>query len=130
LGGAMRVLLLNYEFPPVGGGAGHATANIASGLVRMGIEAEVLTSRIDGEDDGATVDGVPVHRVRSWRVGVHECGLRGAYTFVLAAALKLRRLRALRHYDIEHYFFSMPTGLLTLLPPIRPPAPYVVSLRG
>ena len=125
----MRVLLLNYEFPPVGGGAGHATANIASGLVRRGIEAEILTSRIDDEEDGALVDGVPVHRVNSWRVGVHDCGLRGAYTYVLAAAPKLRKLRAERRYDLEHYFFSLPTGLLSLLPGSTS-APYVVSLRG
>jgi glycosyltransferase involved in cell wall biosynthesis len=125
----MKVLLLNYEFPPVGGGAGHATANIASGLARMGIEAEVLTSRIEGEADGAIVDGVPVHRVPSWRVGVHDCGLRGAYTYVLAAAAKLRRLRRERRYDIEHYFFSLPTGLLTLVPQMQR-TPYVLSLRG
>ncbi len=126
----MRVLLLNYEFPPVGGGAGHATANIASGLVRLGVDAEVLTSRIEDEQDGALVDGVPVHRVQSWRVGVHDCGLRGAYTYVMAAALKLRRLRARRKYDIEHYFFSLPTGLLTLAPHGGPATPYIVSLRG
>src|SRR5690606_22893607 len=125
----MRVLLLNYEFPPVGGGAGHATANIASGLVRMGIEAEVLTSRIDGEPDGSIVDGVPVHRVSSWRVDIHDCGLRGASTYVLAAAAKLRRLRRERHYDLEHYFFSLPTGLLTLVPQVQR-TPYVLSLRG
>lgn len=126
----MRVLLLNYEFPPAGGGAGRATANIASGLARSGIDVEVLTSRIDGERDGAAVHGVPVHRASSWRVGVHECGLRGAYTYVLSAALKLRRLRLRRPYDIEHYFFSLPTGLLTQLPGARPPRPYIVSLRG
>lgn len=125
----MRVLLLNYEFPPAGGGAGFATANIASGLVRLGVDAEVLTSRIDGEEDGALVGGVPVHRVASWRVGIHDCGLRGAYTYVLAAAPKLRQLRARRPYDIEHYFFSLPTGLLTLMRG-RPATPYIVSLRG
>lgn len=126
----MRVLLLNYEFPPVGGGAGHATANIAARLARMGVDAEVLTSRIDGESDGDTVQGVPIHRVHSWRVGVHDCGLRGAYTYVLAAALKLKRLHARRPYDLEHYFFSLPTGLLTLAPGLRPRTPYIVSLRG
>jgi glycosyltransferase involved in cell wall biosynthesis len=126
----MRVLLLNYEFPPVGGGAGYATANIASCLVNMGIEAEVLTSRINGEADGALVDGVPVHRVPSWRVDIHDCGLRGAYTYVLAAALKRRQLHAERKYDLEHYFFSMPTGLLTLVPTFEKPTPYIVSLRG
>ena len=126
----MRVLLLNYEFPPVGGGAGHATANIASGLARLGVEAEVLTSRINGERDGEATGGVPVHRVSSWRVGVHDCGLRGAYTYLAGAALKLRQLHARRRYDIEHYFFSLPTGLLTLFPGTRPAAPYIVSLRG
>jgi glycosyltransferase involved in cell wall biosynthesis len=126
----MRVLLLNYEYPPVGGGAGYATANIARSLVQLGIDAEVLTSRIDGEKDGEVVDGVPVHRVWSWRVNIHDCGLRGAYTYVLSAALKRRQLHAQRGYDIEHFFFSMPTGLLTLLPGASPGVPYIVSLRG
>lgn len=126
----MRVLLLNYEFPPVGGGAGYATAKIAAGLVKKGIKAEILTSRIDHEEDGGLVEGVPVHRVRSWRVDIHHCGLRGAYTYVLAAALKRRRLHAERRYDVEHYFFSLPTGLLTLLPSAQPCPPYIVSLRG
>ena len=126
----MRVLLLNYEYPPVGGGAGYATANIASSLANMGIKAEVLTSRINGEVDGEVVDGVPIHRVWSWRNGIHDCGLRGAYTYVMSAALKRRQLHAERHYDIEHYFFSMPTGLLTLIPGFKPTTPYIVSLRG
>lgn len=126
----MKVLLLNYEFPPVGGGAGYATANIASSLVNMGVEAEVLTSRINGEADGERVDGVPVHRVSSWRNSIHDCGLRGAYTYVMTAALKRRQLHARQKYDLEHYFFSMPTGLLTLLPRSNPSVPYIVSLRG
>jgi len=126
----MRVLLLNYEFPPVGGGAGYATANIARSLAEQGVEAEVLTSRINGEADGELVDGVPVHRVKSWRNAIHDCGLRGAYTYVMTAALKRRQLHAQRKYDLEHYFFSMPTGLLTLIPGFRVPTPYIVSLRG
>lgn len=126
----MRVLLLNYEFPPVGGGAGYATANIAAGLVEQGIEAEVLTSRINGEEDGEKVNGVPVHRVPSWRVDIHNCGLRGAYTYVMTAALKRRQLLASQHFDLEHYFFSMPTGLLTLMPDAGNAPPYIVSLRG
>jgi len=126
----MRVLLLNYEYPPVGGGAGYATANIARSLVEMGVDAEVLTSRINSEEDGEVVDGVPIHRVWSWRVNIHDCGLRGAYTYVMAAALKRRQLHAERGYDLEHYFFSMPTGLLTLLPGASHPVPYIVSLRG
>ena len=126
----MKVLLLNYEFPPAGGGAGYATKNIARCLRGMGIEAEVLTARINGENDVEDVDGVPVHRVASWRHGLHDCGLRGAYTYVMAAALKRRKLHAQNRYDLEHFFFSLPTGLLSLLPGSRRPVPTVVSIRG
>lgn len=86
----MKVLLLNYEFPPAGGGAGYATLNIAKRLRTMGIEADVLTARITDERDGDEIDDVPVYRVASWRKGLHDCGLRGAYTYLLAAAFKRR----------------------------------------
>ena len=32
----MKILLLNYEFPPIGGGAGKATSNLARELARAG----------------------------------------------------------------------------------------------
>jgi len=126
----LSVLLLNYEFPPAGGGAGNATFQIARQLVPMGVNAEVLTARIEGEEDGAFVDGVKVWRVPSWRKGVHDCGLVGAYSWVAFAAWKRRKLLRERPYDLEHYFFGLPTGILSQLffPRTRPP--YIVSLRG
>jgi len=49
----MHILLLNYEFPPAGGGAGFATYNIGRELVKMGVKVDVLTSKIEDETDGA-----------------------------------------------------------------------------
>ena len=126
----MKALLINYEFPPAGGGAGYATLNIAKILRKMGVDAEILTARITDERDGDKIDGVPVYRVASWRKGLHDCGLRGAYTFVLAAALKRRKLHTKNNYDLEHFFFSLPTGLLSVLPGAGKKIPTVVSLRG
>jgi glycosyltransferase involved in cell wall biosynthesis len=126
----MKVLLLNYEFPPAGGGGGYATKNIARSLSEMGVEVEILTARIDSDNDSEELNGIPIHRVASWRRGLHDCGLRGAYTFVIGAALMRRKLHAQNHYDLEHFFFSMPTGLLSLLPNKRGPIPTVISIRG
>ena len=61
----MHILLLNYEFPPAGGGAGFATLNIGRELVQMGVKVDVLTSRIEGEDDGAILNGMKICTVRS-----------------------------------------------------------------
>jgi len=127
----MKVLLLNYEYPPAGGGAGFATANIARELARKGVDVEVLTSRIENELDGEIVDGVPIHRVTSWRKDIHDCGLVGAYSYVAFAARKRWMLYRNRRYDLEHYFFSLPTGALRFAPiPVRKKPPYIVSLRG
>jgi glycosyltransferase involved in cell wall biosynthesis len=41
----MRILIINYEFPPVGAGGGQASQKIAESLVEMGHIVRVVTSR-------------------------------------------------------------------------------------
>lgn len=41
----MRILIVNYEFPPIGAGGGKASQKIASCLVDMGHTVRVITSR-------------------------------------------------------------------------------------
>jgi len=126
----MHILLLNYEFPPAGGGAGFATYNIGRELVQMGIKVDVLTSRIEGETDGSILDGMRIYRVPSWRKGIHDCGLLGAYSYVGFALRKRYKLLKSSKYDLEHYFFSLPTGILSLSSIPRRKHPCIVSLRG
>ena len=40
----MRVLLLNYEYPPLGGGSGVATQALARGLASRGVMVDVITA--------------------------------------------------------------------------------------
>lgn len=126
----MHILLLNYEFPPAGGGAGFATYNIGRELVKMGVKVDVLTSRIEGEADGTILDGMRIYRVPSWRKGIHDCGMLGAYSYVGFALRKRARLLKSTNYDLEHFFFSLPTGILSLSPLKKRKNPYIVSLRG
>ncbi len=41
----MRILIINYEFPPIGAGGGQASQKIAECLVEMGHTVRVVTSR-------------------------------------------------------------------------------------
>ena len=126
----MRILLLNYEFPPMGGGAGRAAYHTARNLIELGHEVDVLTSRLKSERPVEHRDGFTIYRVRSLRKGIHECGFRGAFSFVLFAALRFRDLIRTRDYDVLHCFFSLPTGLLLLTRGRSRKIPYVLSLRG
>jgi glycosyltransferase involved in cell wall biosynthesis len=125
-----NVLLLNYEFPPMGGGAGNASFQIARCLVAAGHRVDVVTSRIAGQPSLEEIEGVRVHRVRSFRRGIQECGMVGAWSYLAFAWPVCRRLARERRYDVVHYFFGLPTGLLSLVTPGLGRLPGVVSLRG
>ena len=126
----MKLLLLNYEFPPMGGGAGNATYEIARELVKIGHSVDVLTSRFGDQPDEETLEGIRVYRVSSWRHGIHQAGLIGAFSYILLALIKLRGLLGKNQYDLTHYFFSLPTGVLSFYSHGIKGIPYIVSLRG
>ena len=134
----MRILVLNYEYPPLGGGAGVATAALVHGLSGCGIAVDVVTSSVRGDSERRTSQredevledgGLRVFRVRSRRVGVHEAGMMGAASYLVSALPLVRRLLRTQRYDAVHVFFSLPTG--ALLPFLGlGGVPVVVSLRG
>jgi glycosyltransferase involved in cell wall biosynthesis len=133
----MRVLLLNYEYPPLGGGAGVATQALARGLASRGVMVDVITAGQRDEcvsevlwDGHAAEEGLlTVYRVKTSRHGIHEAGMGGAFSY-LRTALPLARARMRdEHYDVLHLFFSLPTG--AMLPFLRlGDTPVILSLRG
>jgi glycosyltransferase involved in cell wall biosynthesis len=126
----MRILLLNYEFPPLGGGASNASFEIARALVRKGHAVDVVTSRMHGQLALEDMDGVQVRRVPTRRKGIQDCGLFGAVSYLLGAAAACSGMVRTPRYDVVHYFFGLPTGALSLMVPRLRRIPSIVSLRG
>lgn len=126
----MHLLLVNYEYPPIGGGAATAAAEMARSAVAMGHEVTVLTSAFGGNHGWRTEDGVVLRRVRSLRERAERSSTREMASFVWRAAFAMpgviRRSRA----EACIIFFSLPCGPLGLLFKVLAGRPYVVSLRG
>lgn len=126
----MRILLVNYEYPPVGAGAGTATQAIANEFVQSGHEAVVLTGRFAGLPDSSQEDGVVIERVASFRKTKDRCTIPEMISFVASALFSLPGI--VRRHRIEGaiIFFSFPCGPIGLLARWICGVPYVVSLRG
>ena len=133
----MRVLILNYEYPPLGGGAGVATQALARGLASRGVTVDVITAGKRDEcrsevlwDGYAAEEGMlTVYRVKSSRTGIHEAGMGGAFSYLRTALPLVRARMRDEHYDIVHVFFSLPTGAMLPLLSLGD-TPVIVSLRG
>jgi glycosyltransferase involved in cell wall biosynthesis len=133
----MRVLLLNYEYPPCGSGAGLATQALGEGLASRGVTVDVVTGggaagaepRLlwDGEADEEGL--LTVHRVACRRRSEHEAGIRGAVDYLAAATPLVRHLLERESYDVVHFVFSLPTAAMLPLLDLRG-TPVIVSLRG
>jgi glycosyltransferase involved in cell wall biosynthesis len=128
----LRILLLNYEYPPLGGGAGYASAALVERLIDQGIAVDVVTASTGGER-AVRVEkprpGLSMYWVRTRRKGIHQVGLEGAGGYLLHAVPVVRRLARAQRYDAAHFFFSLPTGALLPFVDLGS-TPVVVSLRG
>ncbi len=126
----LRILCLNYEFPPMGGGAGNATRQTAIELGKMGHTVHVLTSRLPGQAKIQHSGLITVFRVFSTRRSLHECGWLGAMSYIVSGFFKQFQLARTYKYDIYHYYFGLPTGLLALYTRWILKKPYIIALRG
>jgi len=125
----VNLLLINYEYPPIGGGAATATAAIAGHLTALGHVVTVLTSRF-GELKGEIMDGgVRIIRCPAIRRRPDRSGLLEMFSYLISAGLSLDSVIQRQRIDGLIVFFSFPCGPLGLLG-LRRRVPYVVSLRG
>jgi glycosyltransferase involved in cell wall biosynthesis len=126
----MQILILNSEYPPIGGGAGNASAHIADQLEKMGHGVTVVTSRFGSlphrEEDG----GVTIYRIPGLRRKQDRSNPLEQLIFILSASFwALRRLPRFKP-DATLAFFGVPSGAVGWLIRKLYRVPYVVSLRG
>lgn len=126
----MRLLLINYEYPPIGAGAATATQAIANNLTALGHEVTILTGSFhdlprESDEAGVTVRRIPCLRQRADRSSVPEM-----FSFMLSALLVFPFVRAKYRPEALIAFFSLPSGPVGAVAHFFYRLPYVVSLRG
>jgi len=126
----MRLLLVNYEYPPVGAGAATATQAIARNLLALGHQVTVLTGNFRDLPRRSDENGVTVERVACLRQRADRCSVFEMFTFTVSALFSLPSVRATADPDALIIFFSFPTGPVGAAARSWYELPYLVSLRG
>ena len=126
----MRLLLINYEFPPLGGGAGNATDHIAAELAAAGVEVKVLTSAFAGLPALERRNGFDIHRIPVIRRRLDRCSTLEMLAFLLSSLICAPLLARKWRPDGTVAFFTLPCGPAAWLLRVMFKVPWVVSLRG
>jgi len=126
----MTVLLVNYEYPPIGAGAATATQQIARCLVALGHHPIVLTSGFGTLRGPVEESGVRVLRLNSPRRKREASSVWEMAAFGALAAIRVRQLIRSGRVQAVIAFFSIPCGPVAWWARCGTGVPYVVSLRG
>ena len=107
---AVRILVVNYEYPPLGGGGGVLTKTLVAELAGKH-DVTVLTTRGAGTAADAFEDGAHIVRVSvTGRRDAARASLVSMLSFVPAGRLRARSLARDGSFDLVHTFFAVPTG--------------------
>ncbi len=130
----MRVLFLNYEYPPLGGGAANATEYLLKEYaLTEDIEVDLITS--SPTDDFSLLhlsDRIRIHLLPIGKSShnLHHQSQKDLLVYSFKAYQYAKKLLQEGSYDVIHAFFGVPCGVLAWRLGKKRHIPYIVSLRG
>lgn len=126
----MRILFVNYEYPPLGGGGGVVNAWLAEELAKRH-EVTVLTSGAFDLRKHETTRGVEIVRCRTWfRRDMAVASMPSMATFILGGTRAGHKLVLERDFDVVNTHFALPTGPVGVALARRRGLPNILSVHG
>ncbi len=126
----MRILFLNYEFPPLGGGAGNANYYLFREFEKntsMDLSINFVTASTEGFKITSFSDKIHMHYLDIGKKGkLHDQSMKDLLLYSYKAYKYAKKLISKHSYDFIHAFFGIPCGYIAM----KLGLPYLVSLRG
>ena len=101
--------MLNYEFPPLGGGAANACQYILRELAKRDIEVDLVTSsamnRFETENFSTNIT---IYKLAVGKKNIHYWTQREILTYSWKARRFAKKLIKEKRYDLCHTFFGIP----------------------
>ncbi len=126
----MKILMLNYEFPPIGGGAANANLCLLKQYAdNSDLQVDVLTSAPKpGILKENFADNITIYKVGIHKKHLHFWRRTEVVEWLFKAGFLYKKLIQENDYKFAHAFFGFPTGWLCYRNAGK--LPYIISLRG
>ncbi|HAF60934.1 MAG TPA: hypothetical protein DCK95_01250 [Anaerolineaceae bacterium] len=123
----MRILVLNHEYPPVGGGGGRVARDLNVGFSQQGHEVKLITPQFDDLPDNEYYSHYEIIRVPSMRKYAYRATLKDMSAFIISAYYAGNRLIQTWKPDIIHGHFAVPAGATARMLSRKHKIPYFLT---
>ncbi len=110
-----KILVLNYEFPPLWWGAAPVSYDIAKAYVDAWYDVDVVTMGFWDLRQYEEIDGIHIYRVKCIRKKKEVCQWWEQLTYLFSWYYKIKKLFKEKKYKFCHCHFLLPTWILALL---------------
>jgi glycosyltransferase involved in cell wall biosynthesis len=123
----LKILVLCYEYPPIGGGGGRVAAQVAASLARRGHEVRVVTAGMRHSPRREIHGQIEIVRPFSFRRREDTCTVPEMALYLATGFLPVLRESRKWRPDVVHAHFAVPTGPLALAAKLLTGTPYVLT---
>ena len=110
-----NILILNYEFPPIGWWAWRVSYEIAKDCVKQWYDTDVITMKYKNLLSEEKKNWVTIYRVKCLRKKIYISNRREHITYIIAAFIESVKLLKKKKYLWSYCFFLIPTWIISLL---------------
>jgi glycosyltransferase involved in cell wall biosynthesis len=127
----MKILVINYEYPPIGGGGGEVSQSLAESYAKRGHDVAVLTAHCKGlAFREKSAENLLIHRISCFRNAPEHCTPLRMLAFMILGIPRVLMIARQFKPDVAHCHFAIPVGPLGLTADILGGIPYILTLHG
>lgn len=126
----MGILMLSYEFPPIGGGGAKVVYGLSKELGVLGCDVDIVTMGFRGLPRHESIDGVNIYRIPCIRTKESVCSSPEMASYIFSAIPFALGLLKRRNYLINHTHFIFPDGLISYMLKRLTGLPYIITAHG
>jgi glycosyltransferase involved in cell wall biosynthesis len=125
-----RILVLSYEYPPLGGGGAKVVQGLATQLSAQGYEIDIVTMGFRGLPRNEVQGNIYIHRVPCVRLKQSMCYFPEMIPYILMAIPIALNLVRKNKYIVNHSHFILPDGVVCSTLRRLTGLPFVVTAHG
>jgi len=127
----LNILLVNYEYPPLGGGGGVISKDLAEEWVKLGNQVTVLTSKFQDIPKKQILNGVKIIRVPVLnRKEQNVASLISLLSYVPMAIWQADSIFKEKIFDVINTHFAVPSGPVGQYLSKKYSVPNVLTIHG